>query len=95
MKPHLERRAAEMRRRYAHRPQADTPRDPQTAAEWQEAVDAAEVYLSLDSCQQYGLITGAPAVNIERALELLERGRERGITPAPFDDLVKRFIEPA
>ena len=31
-------------------------KDPTTPAEWQEAVDAAETMLELDSCRMYGLI---------------------------------------
>lgn len=32
--------------------------DPQTPDEWQEAADAADFLLFIDSAQQYGLIEG-------------------------------------
>jgi hypothetical protein len=70
-------------------------RDPETAAEWQEAVDGAEFFLLLDSAQQYGLITGAPKVNFDRAEQILAQGRERGITPASREELVRRFVKRA
>lgn len=34
------------------------PVEPETAEEWQEAVDVAELYLLLESARQYGLIEG-------------------------------------
>jgi hypothetical protein len=73
---------------------AATPRDPdpETPAEWQDAVDAADFFIAMDSCQQYGLITGGPRVNCERARELLDRGRALGYTPAPFAALIKKFL---
>jgi hypothetical protein len=60
---------------------------------WQDAVDHAEFFLQLDSCRQYGLITGGPTVNIRRAEEILRGGAKRGITPRPFDELCKRFLQ--
>src|SRR5919109_1085224 len=36
--------------------------EPQNPKEWQEAIDAAEFYLALDSARQYGLLTGGPTV---------------------------------
>jgi hypothetical protein len=58
------------------------PRDPQTRTEWQEAVDCAEGLLALDSARQYGLIAGGPEVNVDRCLEILRAGFERGIKPS-------------
>jgi hypothetical protein len=69
-------------------------RDPKTPEEWQEAVNAAEFYLSLDACRQYGLVTGGPGVNAARCEEILRRGKWRGIRPAPFDELVKAYLTP-
>lgn len=57
--------------------------DPETPEQWQEAVDMAEVLVGLDSAKQYGLVTGGPEVNVERCLEILRRGRARGVVPSP------------
>jgi hypothetical protein len=65
-------------------------RDPQTNAEWQEAVDLASALLHLDSARAYGLVTGGPAVNVERCEQIIETGKRQGITPAP--DHVERFV---
>lgn len=51
------------------------PQDPKTVAEWQEALDQAEMLLRLDACRLYGLVTGGPKVNVDRCLELLRRGK--------------------
>jgi hypothetical protein len=67
-------------------------RDPLTQEEWQEAVDAAEFYLLLHSARQYGLVKGGPEVNLDRCDEMLKRGRERGIVPAPIEQLTERFM---
>lgn len=78
-----------------------TPVDPQTPAEWQEAVNAASFCLAIDSCFQYGLlesvnvdeVTGRrkpgraskkSGVNVQRCLEIIERGRAKGIHPEPL-----------
>jgi hypothetical protein len=65
---------------------------PKTPQEWQEAVDAAQFYLTADSCKQYGLLLGGPTVNGTRCAEILARGKKMGITPAPMEELCKRFI---
>ena len=58
--------------------------DPKTPQQWQCAVDAAQGLLYLDSARKYGLVTGGPAnINIERCEEILRRGAEMGIWPAP------------
>lgn len=56
--------------------------DPKTPEQWQEAVDAAEGLLLIDSARQYGLITGGPKINADRCDEILRRGRERGVYPS-------------
>lgn len=56
-------------------------RDPETLAEWQEAVDCAYACLLLDSARQYGLVKGGPGVDVERCDAILVRGRERQILP--------------
>ena len=57
-------------------------RNPSNAAEWQEAVDAADFVLVLDNLKQYGLITGGPQGNIARCETILEEGRKRGYFPS-------------
>jgi hypothetical protein len=54
------------------------PADPQTAADWQAAVDAADFLLSLDSARRYGLVSGGPAVNVLRCEAVIREGRARG-----------------
>lgn len=66
-----------------------TIRDPETPAEWQNAVDAARGSLALDGAREYGLIIGGPEVNVERCQHLLEQGEERGVYPS--DDAIERF----
>ena len=56
-------------------------RDPQTPQEWQEAVDAAEAYLGLDSAKMFGLVRGGPVVNTFRCQQLIRQGKERGVVP--------------
>ena len=71
------------------------PQDPQTQAEWQDAVNAAEFCVALDSCKQYGLLDGVPNINVERAIELLRRGAGRGFRPLPLEELLKLYIDDA
>lgn len=59
--------------------------DPQSAEEWQDAVDSADLLLLLDACRQYGLVEGGPEVNFGRCNELLAEGAERGIFPSAPD----------
>ena len=56
--------------------------DPQTAAEWQDAVDGAAGFRAIEDARMYGLIQGGPKVDIARCDEILERGAARGITPS-------------
>lgn len=67
-----------------------TAQDPQTDAEWQEAVDLASALLHLDSARQYGLVTGGPEINVERCAQIVAAGGERDVTPSP--DHVERFV---
>ena len=71
-----------------------TARDPETREEWQEAADAASLMLAIDSAVQYGLVAWSGAepdnVNVDRCVELLDRARAMGITPAPLSILLKR-----
>jgi hypothetical protein len=65
-------------------------RDPQTNAEWQEAVDIASALLHLQSARAYGLVTGGPTVNVERCEQVVADGARRGVSPSP--DHVERFV---
>lgn len=56
-------------------------RMPQTDAEWQEAVNLAEIWLQVDSARKYGLVTGGPDVDVERCEELLKAGAAKGFRP--------------
>lgn len=60
-------------------------RDPRTAEEWQEAADAAEFMLLLDSCRQYGLITGGPEAKLERCEWVLAEAAKRQIFPRKLE----------
>lgn len=62
--------------------------DPKTKKEWQEAVDAANFWLTFDSARQYGLLAGGPTINVERCEELLKRGKAMGYVPAPVEKLL-------
>jgi len=55
--------------------------DPQTPAEWQGAVDAANVLLLLDSARAYGLVTGGPDVDVARCESILAQGKNVGYKP--------------
>lgn len=61
---------------------------PKTSEDWQEAVNSAALLLAIDSCRQYGLITGGPEINAERCCRMIQRGRERGVVAAPVDELL-------
>lgn len=66
------------------------PVDPETPEQWQEAVDCAEACLLIDAARQYGLITGGPAVNVERCVQIKAHGYRRGVSPRQV--AVDRFI---
>jgi hypothetical protein len=72
------------------KPGVSAAKDPNTDAEWQEAVDLAELYTQLESAQAYGLITGCPPVDGVRCREILERGRAHGVLPNP--ESVQRML---
>lgn len=58
--------------------------DPETPDEWQQAVDAADFLLLLDSAAQYGLVAidGGGSVDVDRCRDLLHRAAGSGIYPA-------------
>jgi len=65
-------------------------RNPRTKSEWQEAADAAQGALALDSARMYGLVIGGPKVNQERCIEILEKANARRVVPSP--NAVQRFV---
>jgi hypothetical protein len=61
---------------------SDEPRDPETPEEWQDAVDAADFCLALDAAIQFGLVRyDGGAINVQRAVDILARGKARGYLP--------------
>jgi hypothetical protein len=58
-------------------------KDPKTPAEWQEAVNLAEVMSRVHSARLYGLITGGPNIDVARCDQLLRQGSLRGYRPDP------------
>lgn len=56
-------------------------RDPETPDEWQEAVNAAEAMLELESAKLYGLITGGPAIDVARCEQIMQAGITRKVLP--------------
>ena len=72
-------------------------KDPTTPEEWQEAVDLAETYLRIDSARKYGLITGGPAIDLDRCEELLRAGKQKGVTPSPgcVERILKQMVQVA
>jgi hypothetical protein len=67
-------------------------RNPNTPAEWQEAVDLAEFHLLVDSAKQYGLVEGGPRVNTRRCDYILREGKKRGVYPASHETLINRYL---
>lgn len=67
-------------------------RNPRTLAEWQEAVDGAEIMLMVESAKAYGLVEGGPAANVQRCEELLREGKRRAIYPQVTDRKIVAFI---
>jgi hypothetical protein len=66
--------------------------DPETPEQWQEAVNAAEFILAIDSARQYGLIETDIRPDVERCDDILRRGREKGFTPASVEELCRRHV---
>lgn len=63
--------------------------DPTTPGEWQFAVDLAAVALLVDAARKYGLISGGIAVDVERAEEVIARGKAQGIVARPIESLLE------
>ncbi len=68
-------------------------KEPETDAEWQEAVNGAAGMRMIADCKMYGLIAGGPNIDVSRCDEILERGRARGVLPSmPDTDLAIGLI---
>lgn len=69
----------------------EPPRDPKTREAWQNAADAADALLKIDSARIYGLLTGGPEIDADRCWELVHRAKElQGIEPR--EDAVERYL---
>ncbi|HWF03422.1 MAG TPA: hypothetical protein VHA06_07035 [Candidatus Angelobacter sp.] len=55
-------------------------KNPETSAEWQEAVDAAELMLLIQSAAMYGLIETDLQIDSARCEYILQTGARAGIT---------------
>lgn len=60
-------------------------KEPESPAEWQEALDAAMASRLLADCKMYGLIEGGPNVNVSRCDEIIERAQALGLRPSKRD----------
>lgn len=58
------------------------PPNPASPQERQAAVDASLALLAVHSAQALGLVAGAPEVNIERCVQLLQLGERAGVSPS-------------
>lgn len=69
-------------------------KQPKTVAEWRKTVNLSEALLCIDSARQYGLITGGPRVNVDRAVELLAEGARRGHQPdrAAVGEMIRSIV---
>lgn len=67
---------------------------PRTRKQWQEAVDLAAGMRDIADLKMYGLLAGGPEINVARCDDMLERGRQRGITPSrPSEDIALQLIQ--
>lgn len=65
---------------------------PQSDQEWQYVADLAELCQSLDAARMFGLVEGGPTINEVKCDWFLDAAARRGITPAPSEALMHRFI---
>lgn len=69
---------------------AKIPRGRRSHRLWQELVDSAHALLTIDSCRQYGLVSGGPECDAERCRKILAEGQARGFSPRR--DSFERFV---
>lgn len=69
--------------------------NPRTKVQWQEAVDAANGALALLAARIYGLVSGGPEINEDRCLEILKKGKRRGVFPRQnsIENFVRSLLE--
>lgn len=67
---------------------SDAPRWPVTDEEWSEAIAAAVWALGVQVAEAYGLITGAPDVDVDRAEALLAEARSEGRHIPTLDEVL-------
>jgi hypothetical protein len=70
-------------------------KEPETPAEWHDAVVWAETLLTLDAAKQYGLLTGGPRIDVARCQDLKTRGNAAGYfaTNGDIDSCIHALIE--
>jgi len=56
--------------------------EPHTLGQWQDAVDAAQGCLASELVRALGFTSGGPLVDVARCAQMIEEGRERGVTPS-------------
>jgi hypothetical protein len=66
--------------------------DPKTLDEWQVAVDLAKVCLLIHNARLQGLVFSGLGLNVNRALSILNRGRNRGIRPRNTETLIRDVL---
>lgn len=69
-----------------------SPKEPKTDAEWQEAVNLADMHLKILDAKMYGLIEGGPEINQARCLDVLARGRKRKTFPRWNDEQMQQLL---
>lgn len=69
--------------------------EPQTAEEWQKAVDSAQAMIALAIASDFRFITGLPTIHPERCWEILHKGYLHGFVPADKGVLesMREFLE--
>lgn len=67
-------------------------KEPQNLQEWQEAVDAAEFLIGIDSARKFGLIETTANIDINRCEEIIRKGKQVGVTPARIQELCEKFL---
>ena len=69
-----------------------SPEDPQTAEQWQEAVDHADFWLQIHSAVVYGVVKYNGQINVGRCEELLRRGAALGYRPRPVEEITREIV---